>query len=57
MKIEDYNDADYIDRDLGGYPFNKVYPPNPSRFGSHHGGYQTNTQQVFSTTMLCRDME
>lgn len=45
--IEASDDAEYIGRDLRGYPFNKIFPPNQSKYGSHHGGYPTNTQQVF----------
>lgn len=51
MTVVENEDADYIGRDLGGFPFNKVYPPNPSKFGSHHGGYQTQ-RYSFATKQL-----
>lgn len=39
--------ADYIGIDLGGYEYNKKYPPNIVKYGSHNGGYPTDNQEAF----------
>lgn len=39
--------ADYIGYDLGGFMFNKKYPPNPSLNGGRHHGYATDNQEAF----------
>ncbi|MCM1143003.1 MAG: hypothetical protein NC453_30935 [Muribaculum sp.] len=39
--------TDYIGYDLGGFMYNKKYPPNPAANGSHHHGYATDNQEAF----------
>jgi hypothetical protein len=39
--------AEYIGYDLGGFMYNKKYPPNPTVNGSNHHGYATDNQEAF----------
>lgn len=39
--------ADYIGYDLGGFMYNKKYPPNPAANGGLHHGYATDNQEAF----------
>ncbi len=39
--------ADYVGFDLGGFMYNKKYPPNERVNGSHHHGYATDNQECF----------
>jgi hypothetical protein len=47
MKQQQDSYADYIGYDLGGYAYNKKYPPNTSAYGTHNGGYPTDNQEAF----------
>ena len=35
-----------IGTDLGGYPFNKIYPPNKDLYGTHFNGYKNEAREV-----------
>jgi hypothetical protein len=48
MKQQQDSYADYIGYDLGGYAYNKKYPPNTSAYGTHNGGYPTDNQEALS---------
>ena len=37
----------FIGKDLFGYPFNRKYPPDTKRFGTHYSGYRTAQQETF----------
>jgi hypothetical protein len=39
--------ADYIGYDLGGFMYNKKYPPDTTLNGSKHHGYATDNQEAF----------
>ena len=50
MKIvssADITGENFIGTDLAGYPFNRKYPPDTKRFGTHYGGYRTSQQETF----------
>lgn len=40
-------DPYYIGRDLGNYPFNRIFPPDSSAFGNKYHGYASDNQEVF----------
>ena len=37
----------FIGTDLLGYPFNRKYPPDTKRYGTHYSGYRTAQQETF----------
>lgn len=39
--------ADYVGYDLGGFMYNKKYPPNLAVNGSRNHGYATDNQEAF----------
>ena len=43
----DFQDEEYIGRDLFGYPFNKKYPPDTKKYGRDSSGYRTPQQETF----------
>lgn len=44
--MEDHKDFPYIGKDILGFRYNAVYPPNTVRFGTTYGGYPNNARQV-----------
>lgn len=42
--------ADYIGYDLGGYLYNKKYPPNQAAYGTRYGDIRQTIKKHSSTT-------
>lgn len=51
MKTEE-SFADYVGYDLGGFIYNRKYPPNQHLYGNKHHGYATDNQEVFFMMLL-----
>ena len=43
----DINGNNYIGKDLLGYPYNRKYPPDIKKYGSHYSGYRTFQEECF----------
>lgn len=41
-----HNDFPYIGKDLLGFRYNVIYPPDTTKFGPSYGGYPNNARQV-----------